>query len=371
MTTLSVQAFGLEKKFPLLQKIERCDLSIGEPKLSPLPADTFDNLNSIKNINYYYPSHGDLALREIILKKYYHNLDVGNLAITHGTIGALDFIFRANLDENSEILIPDPGFPPYSKLAEFSGSKVKKYSINLDNQSELFIDWNQVESLINHNTKLILINSPHNPTGKIFGEADYLRFKEILNNYPQISFILDEVYRDLIYSNKKHQDFSSFISRGYIVGSFSKMFPLQGARIGWVLTSVENMKGLTPYFNNATGSISSFGQEIAKKLLQKELSFKDIYAAAALDAKKILDFYHVDYIVPEGAFFIFIKYKINGSIVADELSDLGVDVIPGSAFGENGLHYIRASFAQEKNTLTNGFSIIARHWHEIHLKVLQ
>lgn len=371
MTTLSPQAFGLDeissKNSSLLNFY---DLRIGEPKLSPFPFNVFDKLHLHKNINSYYPSHGDRALREMIIEKYYNECTVDNVSITHGALGAIDFIFRSILKSDSEVLIPDPGFPPYTKLAEFSGAKVNQYYLNLTQNSETTINWDHLESLITDKTKLILINSPHNPTGKVLTETDYLRFQLLLKTHPQISFILDEVYRDLIYEDKSHYDFSEFIDRGYVVGSFSKMYPLPGARIGWVLTSSEKMKKISPFFNNATGAMSSFGQEIVKILMDRKLSFKEKYLEAARNVKEILDSHHVEYINPEGAFFIFIKYDITGLEAATELAELGVGVVPGSAFGEIGENYIRASFAQVDDVLQNGFSIIAKHWEKTHPRII-
>ncbi|MFA6238219.1 MAG: pyridoxal phosphate-dependent aminotransferase [Bacteriovorax sp.] len=371
MTSLSSQAFGLENKFPAdAPLMDQCDLRIGEPKISPFPFDIFNSLHLHKNINTYYPSHGDPALREMIIKKYYEDQTIDNIGITHGTMGALDFIFRSALDRETEILIPDPGFPPYTRLAEFSGAKVKKYFLNLAFLSDTSINWDHVESLISDKTKLILINSPHNPTGKVLTEKDFICLQNLLNDHPHISFLLDEVYRELIYDDRTHFDFSPFIERGYIVGSFSKMYPLQGARIGWVLTSAGNLKKLSPYFNNATGAMSSFGQEIVKILLSREMSFRSNYKKAVIETRKILDKHHVDYINPEGAFFTFIKYDKSGSEVVDELAQMGVGVVPGSVFGDSGEHYIRASFAQPESILQKGFTLIAKHWNKLHPRTL-
>ena len=168
-----------------------------------------------------------------------------------------------------------------------------------------------------------------------------------------------------------HFDFSKYLDRGFIVSSFSKMYPLQGARIGWVLTSAKNMKKLMPYFNNATGAMSSFGQEIAKIFLQKKLSFSEAYSQAALEATQILNRYQVDFIKPEGAFFVLIKYNKLGSIITNELSTLGVEVASGEAFGKQTENYIRASFAQDQYTIINAFQIIAEHWGYSHNKLLQ
>lgn len=372
MNALTQKAFGLDKKLNLQKSLpNKYDLSIGEPKLSPFPIDIFNEIKLIKNINCYYPSHGDLSLREIIIQKYYPLNNVNNIAITHGAIGAIDFIFRANLNSEAEILIPDPGFPPYCKLAEFTGAKIKKYSIHLNSNDEYSLDWESIEKNISSSTKFILLNSPHNPTGKTLTKNDFARFQKLMNKYLQLSFIMDEVYRELIFGNKSHLDFSHFIDRGYIVGSFSKMYPLQGARIGWVLTSDDRMKKLTPFFNNATGSMSSFGQEIVKNILKKELNFQNNYLIASKEACRILDHKNVDYIVPEGAFFVFIKYNYESTQVTEELEELGVDVVPGIAFGLTGKNYIRASFAQEEDVLINGFNIIADHWNKVHARILQ
>lgn len=370
MTTLSTEAFGLDRKIPVSTLLNHYDFRIGEPKISPFPFDVFGQLHLNKKINCYYPSHGDFELREMIIKRYYGDHTMDNIAITHGTMGALDFILRSSLDADSEVLIPDPGFPPYFKLVEFTGAKSKKYFLNLGPGKDTCINWDHVESLISNKTELILINSPHNPTGKVLNEEDFRRFKKLLNDYPQISFVMDEIYRELIFDKHKHFDFSAFIERGFVVGSFSKMYPLQGARIGWVLTSSLKMKKLSPYFNNAAGAMSSFGQEIVKVVLKRELSFQGHYQQALKTVKGILDAHMVDYVKPEGAFFVFIKYPINGALVADELSELGVSVVPGAAFGEVGGNYIRVSFAQEESILKSGFEIIARHWKKCNPRIL-
>lgn len=353
------------------QPVDQIDLRIGEPRMSPFPYELFEDLMQKEEINYYYPSHGDLVLREMLLGKYYEKCLIGNIAITHGTIGALDFVFRANAGSEYEVLLPDPGFPPYAKLAEFSRIPVKKYSLNFQTHAETLINWDQLESLITSKRTLLLLNSPHNPTGKILTDRDITSFENLLTKYPQLSFVMDEVYRGLIYGSKSHHSFSDYIERGYVVGSFSKAYPLQGARVGWVLTCVDRMDKLSPYFLNTAGSMSSFGQELAKATLERKLTFKKGYYEAYNIACEILDSFGVSYIRPDGAFYIFIKYNQSDSLIAQELHDLGVDVMPGSVFGANGKNYIRVSFAQNFEVLEKAFTIIGEHWKQNHPSLLQ
>lgn len=337
------------------------NLTLGEPRLSDFPYELFDQLKSIPQINNYYPSLGDVGLRQSIIDKYYGHLNTSNIIITHGAIGALDVILRTVLDPNSEILLPDPGFPPYEKLAQLSGAKIIKYNINLYSNASL-IDWEHVLKSITDKTKIILLNSPHNPSGKIFTLKDREFLKQILVHYPNLSFVMDEVYRDLIYSSLSHYDLAEFIERGYIINSFSKIYPLQGARIGWVISNAPNIQKMSLIYNNAYGAISSFGQELAKLLLAKNVDYMPRYFAARESACKILEHYGVDYLFPDGAFFICINYMRSDLEVIAELQELGIHAVPGSAFGLLGTGFIRVSFAQNSEVLEEAFHIIGAHW---------
>jgi aspartate aminotransferase len=358
MLDTTTGAFGLAQKIERVNHAQIIDLGLGEPRLSHFPIELITELSHIKEIHRYYPSFGDFELREKIIKKYYPGLSVENLAITHGAIGAIDFIFRSHAQTDAEVLLPDPGFVPYENLAKVSGLKIKKYRINMSNLSDELIDWDHLEGLITDKTKLILINSPHNPTGKVFTAHEKKCLITILNRYPQLTFIYDEVYRDLIFDRKTHTELSDIIERGYIIGSFSKMYPLQGARIGWVLTTLEKLATLAVYFNNCTGSISSFGQELAKGMLKRNTSFLEAYAAAKEYAQFFLNLNNVEYIYPSGSFFIFINTFQDDLAFTSLLSHHGIIAIPGSSFGEGGRGHIRISFAQENHLLQSGLETI-------------
>lgn len=361
-------AFGLKQlkvePVSILKSIQEkkiYNLTLGEPRLSEFPYELLDQLKSVTQINNYYPSLGDLTLRQKILEKYYSHLNTSNIIITHGAIGALDVIFRSTLNSQSEILLPNPGFPPYEKLAQFTGAKIIKYNINLYSSSSL-VDWDHILKNISDQTKLILLNSPHNPSGQIFTLKDRDFLKQILLHYPNIMFVMDEVYRDLIYSSLDHYDLTEFIERGYIINSFSKIYPLQGARIGWVVSNPENIQNMSVIYNNAYGAISSFGQELAKLLIAKNVDYKPRYYSARESACSILDHYGVDYLFPNGAFFICVNYMRSDLEVIAELQELGVHAVPGSAFGTLGTGYIRVSFAQNAEILNEAFHIIGSHW---------
>lgn len=349
-------AFGLSTQNKSPNKI--LDLGVGQPLLSKFPIDIYDKFYKTEGINKYYPSVGDQELRSLILKKYYPNLSMDNIAITNGAIGALDFVFRMMASEDTSVLIPDPGFPPYEKLAKFSNHKVLKYKIALKDDDQL-INWDSVFEKIDDSTKILLLNSPHNPTGKILHNDEIKNINFLLEKYPQLNLVLDEVYRDLIYDNNKHINLTSLLSRTYFIGSFSKVFPIQGARIGWVVTCQDKLEGLLPFFHNVNGAVSSYGQEIAKSFLKRNLSFLEEYKESRIKVLNELEKYKIDFIYPKGAFYIFIRVKGNDQTFRLQLENQGVKVISGNDFGENGKSYIRISFAQDFKIIREAIRLIA------------
>lgn len=375
---MNYQAFGLNthpaqnsETIDTQANQEIIDLSLGEPLLSHFPTESLTEIAKIDGLQRYYPSLGSLKLRSLIQKNFYHNLSTENIVITHGAIGALDVVMRAFAAPNAEILIPDPGFPPYEKLAQLSGYHVKRYEIQMRQRTmpsppseRSMICWQELDSLVNQNTKIILFNSPHNPSGMIFTELDFKLFKQFLRRHPHVYFIMDEVYRELIFDGRHHFDFSDFLNRGFIIGSFSKMFPLQGARIGWIAGLDYQLEKLNPYFFNAYGAISSFGQELAYDLLQKNLQYLSLYQNARDVIVQKLSQEHMSYILPQAGFFVLIDVGENELSFIQELRQNGLIVTSGSLFGRQGVGYIRLCFAHEIEKLEQAMDIIVSSWRK-------
>jgi len=327
------------------QSSDAINLAIGEPHLSFFDPKHLEVLSHKHNIHHYYPSHGDLELIELLKVRYYSHMNSFNLAITHGAIGALDLIFRSSFSHGSHIILPDPGFPPYEYLARFSGYQIKRYQLSLSDSSGVAYDWDHIEWLVSDKTKLILFNSPHNPTGLLFTASDKLHLIRLLERMPQLHFIMDEVYRELIFGPGGHVEMDDLIGRGYVVGSFSKVFPLQGARIGWLGASKTNLSPISSYLNNAIGAISSFGQELAKSYLRVGTNYLPLYVCAMKKTAGLLEKYGIEFVIPKGAFYFFIKTHRCDLEVTQELAKLGVNVIAGSKFGLGGRGFIRVSFS--------------------------
>lgn len=340
------------------------DLALGEPRLSKLPERFLKKLTEIPDIQHYYPAQGSLHLRQALIENFYPNLKPSNICITHGAIGALDLIFRAVCNSDDHVLIPDPGFPPYLKLAQFSKLNVSRYRLNSCEENLYAINWNSVMSELTQNTRLILLNSPANPTGQIFTKRDKQKLIEVLQKFPQLSFVMDEVYREMIFEGE-HTETYDLIDRGYVVGSFSKMYPLAGARIGWVAGHEKPLQKIHPYLSFAFGAMSSFGQELALQFLESKTKFNDRYNEVLNLILPVLDQWHINYVKPQGGFFLWIKTPHLGTTAATHLLQLGLKVVPGDAFGPSGSHFIRVCFCQEPELLKQGLDRLGRYLQDV------
>lgn len=341
-------------------KEDMINLGVGEPHSSLFPKTIFKDIFNITGINKYYSPYGDVVLKDTLIDRYYPTCKTDNLLITNGGIGALDLISRAFLGKGDHLLIPDPGFPPYRQLGLLQGATVDTYPIALQDNSRL-IDWDTLEEKITPATKFILINSPHNPTGKIFSAEDKKRLLAMLQAYPELRIIMDEVYREILFNNHQHIDLSKQLDRVLIVGSFSKMFPLQGLRIGWILAHEDILAKIYPFVQNCIGAVSSVGQEMAKLCLKTIVTDAGFYKNNLDIAKAILDKQNIDYIEPEGTFYLFIHCGSNTNKVAQDLKTLGVQVLAGEAFGPRSAQYIRVSLSNIPESVRKGITLIANY----------
>ena len=349
-------AFNLGEKKPSGEKA--LNLGPGEPFLCDFPINDSQSIMERPGVFHYGGPKGDEELKSLLVKRYYGQLNTNNIILTHGAIGGIDLIFRRFLKKNQEVLLPDPGFPPYTALAKEVQAQITyyKYDENL---------WDTLSEKCTDKTKFIVLNSPHNPTGEIIDPLGLPKFRSLLEKFPNLSFIYDEVYREIIFA-KKHLDLQPFIHRGFLVGSVSKLFPLQGARIGWVASSRAKIADLADLVFNTMGSVSSFGVELAKLFFRKNQTLTQAYAENRDMAISLLKSEKIEMRNQDGTFYLFLNTKnVLGSDCAKALLNLGVIVIPGEVFGENAQNYIRCSMGQKKDILREGLTIICDTIHQM------
>ncbi|MDA9775417.1 methionine aminotransferase, partial [Algibacter sp.] len=317
---------------------------------------------------------GNLELREAIAKKMHALYDStyhpeNEITVTAGATQAISTIISTFVKPNDEVIIFKPAYDSYEPGIKLNGGKVISIQLQAPNFS---VDWNAVSQKINNQTKMIIINTPHNPSGTIFSKADMVELERITKN-TNIIVLSDEVYEHMIYDAEKHQSaclFPDLKSRSFVVASFGKTFHNTGWRIGYCCAPKALMKlfrqvhqfnmfcvhhptqkGIADYMQEPKHylELSAFYQKKRDLFLSliKGSRFTSIPSAGTyfqiLDYSKITQEYDVDF--------------------AKRLTiESGLASIPLSVFNENNLdnNVLRFCFAKTDDTLKRAAEILNR-----------
>lgn len=189
--------------------------------------------------NQYAPMPGDLQLREVICDKMerLHQVDYcpeTNVVITAGATQAIFTAIAATISKGDEVIIFTPAYDCYAPTIKLFGGNVIELQLAAPHYTP---DWNQVKQAITNNTKMIIINSPHNPSGMLFSENDMLQLQQI-SEENDLMVISDEVYEHIIFDDVQHQSaarFPALAKRSFITASFGKTFHNTGWKMGYCL----------------------------------------------------------------------------------------------------------------------------------------
>lgn len=192
-----------------------------------------------KGFNQYSPMQGVKALRDEISKKveltYGIKYDADKeINITAGATQALFSVISAFVKENDEVIVFEPAYDSYIPAVKLNGGTIRYAHLKTP---DYHIDWDEVTKLINHNTKMIILNSPHNPTGSVLKSSDLKRLEKLTNN-TNIIVLSDEVYEHLIFDGKEHESvckYPKLAERSFAVFSFGKTFHATGWKMGYCL----------------------------------------------------------------------------------------------------------------------------------------
>lgn len=197
-------------------------------------------------LNQYAPMPGVAEFREQIVKKAYktygieYNVD-SEVTVTAGATQALFTAITAFIREEDEVIVFEPAYDSYGPAVRLNGGVVKYSQLRLP---DYHIDWQEVALMITHRTKMIIINTPHNPSGSVLSKEDMLQLQKITKN-TDIIILSDEVYEHIIFDGKKHESVCAYpelTERSLVVGSFGKTFHATGWKMGFVFAPENLMK---------------------------------------------------------------------------------------------------------------------------------
>ncbi len=342
------------------------DFSLGNPNF-PAPKVTKEAVIEVLkedslDINSYMPNLGYPQVREIIAahinSEQGTQYNASNIVMTVGAAGGINVTFKTLLNPGEEIITFAPYFAEYGKYADNFDAKLVVVPADTNTFQPNLVEF---ENLLTEKTKIVLINTPNNPTGVMYSEESLKAMADILVKAEErfghpIYIFSDEPYRDLAYDGNSHV-FIPGIYRNTIIGySWSKSLSIPGQRIGYLtvpseLSAYEDIIGGLGVATRILGFVNA--PSIAQKMVAKCLEAKT--DVAAYDANRILLYdgltsigYHC--IKPDGAFYLFVKSPIENEIDFCELAkEFNILLVPGRAFACPG--YVRIAYCVSPETI--------------------
>ena len=334
-------------------------LEVGEPDYSPPKEIRRALIESYNKKRYHYTdSRGLLKLRQGIAKKVGHGIDHDEVIVTSGGRFALFSAILSILRPGEEVISIEPSWPAYREFVDFAGGKIKALGTTLENSWTP--DTRQLEEMIGHHTKIIVLNYPNNPTGKILEEKDMTRIVSLAQDRG-LYVISDEVYSE--YAFKGFTSLTHFeYDKGIVVSSFSKSCAMTGFRVGYGIADKEVISKMARIQAIALTSVAEPMQYAALSAIDYSPAGNVKLVKERLDLiSDKLSNMSLDFIFPDGAMYVFPRLKgliQNDSAIVKKLLDLGVAVAPGSGFGQDYTQFIRISACQPKKLLERGLDVI-------------
>ena len=337
-------------------------MEVGEPDFTP-PQIVKKSLSEIfdKGFMKYGQAKGMPIFREALAnyvsKKFNVKITQDNIIVSPGARFSIFSAISTLLNPGDEMIVIEPAWPAYKDCALNAGIKVRTINTTLEEKWEPSIE--HIENTINSNTKMIVLNYPNNPTGKILPEKLQDRIMEIAkeNNLYVLS---DEIYSQYAKANWK-----SILSYNYeksiVTQSFSKSHAMTGFRVGYAITSKQIIEKMVKLEALCLTNVSEPIQYVAMKALEADTTNNSKIIQNRLDmlSKKAKEM-GLEFIIPDGAMYIFAKINqkdFDGVKFANNSLEKGIAVAPGEGFG-NYKNFIRISACQDEKTLMEGMHIL-------------
>jgi aspartate aminotransferase len=358
---------GTESAFEVLARAQAIEaaggkiihLEIGEPDF-PTPGHIVEAAVEALRAGrtHYVPAPGIPLLREgvaaFLERTGRMKVTPDRVIVTPGAKPIMFFTIMALCAEGDEVLYPDPGFPMYESIAAFSGAV--PVPVPLRESNEFRIDTGELERLVTDRSKLLIINSPHNPCGSSLTREDCEAIAEIAQRH-DLTVLTDEVYWAIRYGQEPHAsvlDVDGMADRTILLDGWSKTFAMTGWRLGFGVFPPALVEPVTRLVINSVSCTSAFSQYAAAAALEGpwepvERMVAEFRARRDVMVDGLNRLPGVTCKMPDGAFYVFPNVTALGvpaaELQARLLDEAGVASLPGTAFGSHGEGYLRLSYA--------------------------
>ncbi|WP_235296247.1 methionine aminotransferase [Portibacter marinus] len=359
-TTIFTEMSGLAAQHDAI------NLSQGFPNFNPdIRLQNLVSKQMKEGYNQYAPMAGVVELREVIAEKIKFLYDVAvdpqsEINITAGGTQAIFTAITAFIHSGDEVLVVEPAFDCYNPAIQLAGGKVIPFELN---PPDFAIDWKKFEDSITHKTRMIIINTPHNPTGSILKHEDVLQLSKIVENRDLV-VLSDEVYEHLIFDGEEHCSilkYSHLRHKAIAVFSFGKTFHCTGWKIGYAVMPPQMMKEFRKVHQFNVFSVNSFVQHgIADYLSDRSTYMKlpDFYQERRDLLAEFLAESPFKMLPSKGSYFVLCDYSAISQSSDTEFAkwltaEIGVACIPISVFYSSGRQdgYVRFCFAKTPEVL--------------------
>jgi aspartate aminotransferase len=370
-----MERLGTETAFSVLAKAKALEaegreivhLEIGEPDFDTPSHVVEAGCRALREGHTRYtPTAGIPELRGAIAEHVARSrgIEVGpeQVVVTPGGKPIMFFTILALVDEGDEVLLPNPAFPIYESMVEFAGAK--PIYLPLRQEHGFRFEADEFEASLSGRTKLVILNSPANPTGGVLTAGDMATLAGILRRRPDVHVLSDEIYSRLLYKD----DFASIASeddfgadgRTIILDGFSKTYAMTGWRLGYGVMAEPLAEEVTKLQVNSNSCTSAATQHAGLAALRGpqdavKTMLAEFRARRDLIVNGLNELPGVECITPQGAFYAFPRITGTG-YSADELADLllreaGVACLSGTAFGRHGEGHLRLSYANSRENI--------------------
>lgn len=346
------------------------DFSLGNPDLDP-PQEVLDAIQEeAKDLSHgchgYMPNAGypetRAAMAEKVSGEQTVKLEGKNVVMTVGAASALNCVFKTILSSGDEVIVPAPFFAEYRHYVNNYGGKL----IEVPTKEDFGLDVSQIEKVLSNKTAAVLINTPNNPTGKIYSEEDIKNLTQLLNKHGKDCgrmpyLICDEPYRAIVYDGAKVPAVFPLYNNAVVVTSFAKDLSIPGERVGYIAVNPA-CEDADEFITACTFCLRTLGCVNApaffQKVVAKSWNAKVDYSSYRVRRDKlmaILDKAGFEYHRPEGAFYLFVKapakWNEDDSAFSDHLKKFFILSAPGAGFGKKG--WVRLAYCVSEKTIEN------------------
>ena len=372
---------GTEGAFEVLAKARRLEaqgkrvvhLEIGEPDFATPDNIVEAGISAMQNgYTHYTPASGILEAREAVAgfvsRTLKTEVDPSEVVLVPGSKNVLLFTLLACIEPGDEVILPDPGYPAYASQVNFIGGVPKP--VTLREESGFRMDLDELASLITPKTRMLIVNTPQNPTGGVLTDEDVKFVCELAHKH-DLLVVSDEIYSQLVYGFKHVSPLShpGMRERTVLMDGLSKSYAMTGWRLGYAVAPKALAAKLDTLMINSSSCAAGFTQMAAIEALSAPESEHAV-------ARMVKVFEHRRNLIvdglnaisgmrcarPEGAFYAFPNIEGTGfdeQELADRLlSEAGVAVLPGTSFGRAGKGFIRLAYTQSEDELKLGLDRI-------------